>query len=492
MSDIIQSPEFYNGFGTSTVQEIQNLRKALSSGYETDVTQFQGGQALSIQSLEDTLVKLTFTEKQIKFFTQLKKSAAKATNFVEEYRINDGYGSAGGWVSDAENAEADDPALRSEIAKIKFLRNMWRVNETLNYTNTITPAMALAQQAAMMRGMRTMERSLFFGDDTINPYEINGLKYHIENNGSTDHVFDLRGTAVTESIFKQGMELIYDNYGTGSILYNSPAVQTTIDSIFGGSAAKPQFIAQQGQLNGISAGYSIKNFVTSFGTFDFEPNLFIAKETWTVAKKKNPSNPAQLIEGATSVKAPAMPVIAAATDAPTVTGSKWASTGYSPAGTYGYRVGAINQYGESMASVAATAAVAANGAITLTITETASAYATLGYRIYREAVAGSGVYKYVKTIKYTSAVQTWQDLNEDLPGTGVAFLLDMTGAGAERVMKLGELAPIHSQEYARIAPQRWGSVNYYPNFKVYSPLKLIMIKNILVGDYTGANPLIDL
>lgn len=491
MSTIIQQ-DYEFGFNTGKYSEVQNLQKALEAGTETDVTQFVGGQALSIQSLEKTLVNLTFNENHIHLYSTLKKSANKATNIIEEYRIQDGYGQAGGWVAQKENPEASDPSLRSEIARVKYLRNMWRVADVLEATQMITPAIKVAQRAAMMRSLRTLERSLFFGDSSIIENEIDGLKYHIENNSSTDHIFDLRGTAVTPSIFKQSMELIYDNYGMGSIMYTSPAVQTTVDSIWGTDAGRPQVIQQQGNLNQIYGGTPFTGYRTSFGDFDFQPNIFLAKETWTVAKKPNPSNPAQKIEGATSVQAPATPTIVAAADAPTVTGSKWASTGYSPAGTYGYRVGAINQYGESMASVAATATVAANGAITLTITETAGGYGTLGYKIYREAVAGSGVYKYVKTIKYTSPVQTWQDLNEDLPGTGIAFLLDMTGDGANRVLKLGELMPMHAVEYMKKDPTRWGVVNYYPNFKVYAPLRLIMIKNILVGDYTGANPLLDL
>lgn len=484
---------YWSGFGSSSYDELIKLQKALQSNPGiTDMANLQGGAAFAPQSLEKTLVRLSFAEEHIKLYKDLKSGAMKAMNTVEEYNINDGYGQGGGWVGEMENPEAADVGVRRKTALVKFIREMWRVSDVVEYTQQVTPAVAEQQNAAMMRLLRNLENTMFFGDSAIIPMQVDGLQKHIETNATPDHIFDLRGTDISEAVMKQAAELIFNNFGMAKKLYVSPSVQTKIDSLLT-NANNQRFIQNAGNptLNGVSLGYTADKMVTAFGTFTFEPDIFLSVETKGVPMKRHPSNQT-LIEGATSAKAPATPTVTLTPVPATVTGSKWYGSGYSPSGTYGYRVSAVNQYGESKASVAVTATVATSGAMSIAIQEAESPYQTLGYDIYREAVPGSGIYHFMKRIAYADVVTTYVDKNDDLPGTGRAFLLDNTTTGDRRVLSLGELAPIYSKEYAPIAPYRWGALNYYVNLKVYAPLRLVMFKNILVGTYSGRSELLDL
>lgn len=483
----------YAGWDAGSLQEVQELLKATTANSAgiTDVTQLYGGGALSIQSLEKTLVRLCFQENHAKLYRELKLSTMKATNTVEEYSLNDGYGQGGGWVGEMENPEAGDPGLRRRTALIKYARDIWRTSDVITYTNQLSPAVAEQQQAAMMRLIRTINTSLYFGDDTIIPTEINGLLTHVKAGATTDHIFDMRGTALGETHLKQASELIYQNMGDPKKLFLSPSVQTSLDGLYTTATNGQRFIQNAGspQLEGLSMGYSTKQMITSFGNFTFEPDIFLSKERWGVPTRRLPTAGGTIVEGATSDKAPGMPTISAALSGAAVTGSRWASTGYSPAGVaYKYRVSAINMYGMSRASTEVSATPVATNSVVLTILEAESPNITSGYRIFREAVTGSGKFYFVKDIAYTGPSQTWSDLNEDLPGTGMAFLIDNTYSGPNRVMSIGELAPIHSKEYAPIAPYRWGAINYYINLKVYAPLKIVVFKNILVGEYSQVSP----
>ncbi|MFQ3675919.1 MAG: hypothetical protein SNJ64_05195, partial [Endomicrobiia bacterium] len=351
---------YWNGWGGDSQESIQNLQKALTANSQgiTDVNQLFGGGALGIQSLEKTLVRLCFNEKHAKLYTELKLSATKATNTVEEYSLNDGYGQGGGWLAEMENPEAGDVALRRKTALIKYAREMWRVSDVLQYTNQITPAVAEQQQAAMMRLIRTVNTSLYFGKSSIIPTEIDGLLSAVETGGAPEQIFDLRGNSLGETHLKQAAELIYQNMGNPSKLFLSPAVQTNLDSLFTTATNGQRFIQNlnNSQLEGLSIGYSTKQMITSFGNFTFEPDIFLSKERWTVPMRREPTSLGSIVEGATSDKAPATPIITATLSGAPVNGSKWFETGYSPAGvSYSYRVAARNAYGFSKASLIASA-----------------------------------------------------------------------------------------------------------------------------------------
>jgi hypothetical protein len=235
---------------------------------------------------------------------------------------------------------------------------------------------------------------------------------------------------------------------------------------------------------------------TPYGDFGIESDIFINPESEGVPKIKDPSNPGTFIEGATSTKAPATPTFTLTPVASPVTGSLWAGTGSggATAGTYYYRVAAVNQYGKSTAAAAQSATVASGGSMTITITAGSGPYAPTGYIIYRgtgPSLTGTNIVKMVEVAKGTGATTTHSDKNEDLPGTSQSVLLDMTATGEMRTISLAQLAPMHKVEYAKIGPYRWGTVNFYCVPKYYTPNRYVLYKNIGVSKLVR-NQVVDL
>lgn len=480
--------EGYGQYGEGTGAEVQGLIKALEAQEGiTDIANLVDGGALQPQSLETTLAMLTFQDKHLKFYKDI--GTVKAYSTLEEYNIQDGYGSEGGFVGQMENPEEADPDFQRKYAVVKYIRTLWKTSDVLTLTRTVTSPEMKNKQAAMMRALRVCERTLFYGNTDYIPSSFDGLEKTTVDLATADHVIDMRGAALTEQVLKQAAELISVNYGTPTKMYTSPGTQTALDSLlYAGQRLNQESISAGGL---VALGHKTTEMRTSYGNFVFEPDIFLSFETETVPKKKDPSTPGTMIEGATSEKAPAMPSFAL-TAQTTVTGSKWLTGEQVPPGTYGYRVSAINKYGKSIAAAAQTQAVASVGSVTVTITTGAGAYAETAYEVYREVVAAGGDYKLLGTIAKAPGGGTtaFVDLNATLSGYAKNFLVDNTTLGEDRTMALKQLAPMHSVEYAKIAPYRWGTVNFYAVPIFYAPLRNVMFKNCLVTN-TTRNPLID-
>lgn len=486
--DGIKHNEAWEGFGSSQLGDVQALLKALEAQEGvTDVANLIDVGALQPQSLEGTLALLTFQEKHLVLWKDIPKGMAQST--LEEYSVQLGYGmSSSGWVQQMESALEADASFAREYAIMKFQRQMWKFSDIAGIVRAITPVERAQKQAAALRCMRNMNRSLYSGDSDFVSESIDGFEKTIVNNGSTNHVIDLRGTDPTQQDFREGAELIVANYGSadGANLYLSPGAQTTLDQILDNNL---RVNIGQGQAAGgkLSIGYGVNRINTSFGSLVPKVDIFLAGEYdgKTVPKIADPSNPRVLIEGATSDRAPATPSIAVTTQGATVANSQWSGAGVrQAANTYQYRVAAGNRFGMSAAVAAADAGgnVVAAGSNTIAITPAASAYPATYFEIYSEQVAGSGDFKYLGRIAASGLTPVdYVDLNEDIPGTGRMFLLDLSSIGELRTFMLSRLAPMHSKEYARIGEYRWGSVNLYGTPKYYAPLRFVMYKNMPIG-----------
>lgn len=490
--DLLNQASLFEGYGEASLQETNELVKAIQASEGiTDIAALTGGGALQVQSLETQLAMLTFQEKHIKFYKDI--GVSKAFSTLEEYSVQDGYGHEGGFVGQLENPEEADPNFRREFAVVKYIRTLWKVADVLQYAKTISDAEVLAVQSAMMRALRQTEQTLFFGDSDMIPESFDGIVKTIKSKATSQHIFDLRGANINEYQLKQGAQLIGDNYGTPTHMYVSHGVQTTIDNIL--DYSKQRINQEQVSLGSglIALGHTVTQMRSAFGTFNFVPDIFINPEAQGVPMIKDPANPGLYIEGPTSAKSPATPTFTLTVNAPIVAGSKWKATGDGGAiaGTYNYRVVAINRYGKSQAAAAQSDTVAASGSITIDITSGGGSYAPTAYEIYRETTPGSGKIYYLTTVKVSGSPTNYEDKNDDLSGTSVSLLVDNTSAGELRTMTLSQLAPMHKVEYAKIAPYRWGTVNFYVVPKWYTPLRYILFKNVGVA-VQSKNPVIDL
>lgn len=487
MLDLLNTPEAFEGYGESVTSDVQDLMKALQAQEGiTDIANLVDVGALQPQSLEMTLVKLTFGDQHLTLWKDIPKGVATST--LEEYSVLTGYGQEGGFVGQMESPLEGDPTAERKFAQVKFARDMWKISHVSGLVNTIKDAEVFAKEAALLRLLRRMNTSLYSGNQLMIPEQIDGFETTIENNGSADHVIDLRGVAPSQQTFRQIAELIQSNYGSvnGTNVYTSPGGMTTIDSILGldGSSTSTQRYVQGqvGSDGGISIGSGVKAIHTSFGTMRPKVDNFLASEY----DSRGVPRSGLTTEGATSQRSPNAPSFALAIVAATVPGSLW-GTGVRPADgvlDYSYRVASGNRFGLSIAAAAKQVDnVAAGGSITVTITpDMNSTYPATFYEVYGEQVAGSGDFKFIKRVAATGATPVvFTDLNTDIPGTTKMFVLDMTSVGEQRSFMLKQLAPVHSKEYATIGEFRWGTINIYPAALYYAPLKFALIKNVPIG-----------
>lgn len=490
----------YAGYGAGNDNDIQVLLKALEAQQGvTDISTLVGVGALQPQSLEGTLALLTHSEKHITLYKDVPKGTAYST--LEEYSVQTGHGQEGGWVGQMESPLEGDPTAKRKYAETKFLRDMWKISAVSGIVTTITNTEIWAKQEASLRLLRRLNATLYSGDSTLVSESIDGFEKIIRNNGSTDHVKDLRGLAPSQQDFRELAELITANFGNvaGAGLYCSPGGMTTIDSILEagqglGTNGAQRFVQGTVTNGGIEIGSGVTGINTSFGKIIPKVDLFIAGEYdgRTVPKKPNPSNPEALIEGSTSVRAPLTPTFALVVNAPTIAGSKWGS-GVRPGSgseTYEFRVAAGNRFGLSAAAAAqAAGAISALGSISVNITpDTNSVYPATYFEVYSEQVDGSGVHYYVGRVAASgSSTVTYTDLNADIPGTTKMFLLDLTSVGELRTFMLKRLAPLHAKEYATVGEFRWGTVNMYVAPTFYAPLRFAMLNNVSVGVQSKSN-----
>lgn len=483
-------PEAWNGVGSAGSGDIASLQKALEAQQGiTDIANLQSVGALQPQSLEGTLALLTHSEKHLTLWRDIPKGNAFST--LEEYSVQTGYGSgASGWVDQLESPLEGDPTAKRKFAEVKFLRQMWKVSDISGIVTTIKDSETWAKQAATMRLLRELNKTLYSGDSAMISQQIDGFETAIRGNGSTDHIKDLRGGFPVENDFRELAELITSNFGVinNTALYCSPGGQTTIDQILGnvGSGVQRFIQGTVGPDGGISIGSGVRDIHTSFGTIKPKVDIFIAGEYESrgVPKAASAANPEIVVEGKTSTRSPDTPTHSTSPIGATAPGTKWATTGVRSAGLYKYRVAAGNKFGLSIASpVGAGATVVLNGAIDITITPNPnSIYPATFYEIYSEQETGDGKFLFVDRIADGGTATTvFRDLNIKIPGTTKMFLLDLTSSGEMRTFMLARLASLHSKQYATIGEFKWGVINFFAATKFYAPLRFAMLENVKIG-----------
>lgn len=478
----------WSGAGTSRNEELSVLLKALEANPGvTDSAGLTDVSALQPQSLDSTLKLLTFQEKHLSLWKAIPKGIAYST--VEEYSVQDGYGSGSSFVGEMETPEESDPSASREFSQVKFQRDMWKISDVAGVVRAITNTEVWAKQASTLRLLRKINTTLYTGDSSIIGEEIDGFEKAITSNGSPDHVKDLRGNAPSENDFRELTELITSNYGDpeGAKLFCSPGGMTTLDQVLFNSGSGSQRYMQGvvGQNGQISIGSSVSEIRTRFGTVIPTNDIFLANEYESRSVPKIKVNKV-LVEGKTSVRSPDSPSFAL-TNAGATANSQWVATGTRPASgteTYGYRVAAGNRFGLSKAAALKVApTLVAGEAIAVTITPGPnSIFPATYFEIYSEKADGDGKLRFIERVAASvNPTTVYNDLNAFIPGTTRMFLLDLSGTGEAQTFSYKMLAPLHSVQYARIGAYKWGTVAMYGTAQHIAPLRYTMLKNVDVG-----------
>jgi len=460
-----------DGFGVSSQEDVAQLNKALSAGYATDPAgQSQGG-ALRVEALDATLKIVSFMMRNIVMYNDIPKS--KASNTVEEYNLLSKYGGKGGFfINEGGLPRTEDSQYQRKVQFVKF---MGSTREITHPMLLVKPAhgnvVALETKNGTMWMLQRLEDSLFNGNANIIAQSFNGLKQQLlegyadpntagdgRPDVSSEHVMDLRGAHLSESVFEEISRVLLDNYMYPTHCYLPHSAHTDFNKVF---FSKGRYGIPVGADH--TVGFVAEKIRTGGGIVQLRPDVFLRVNVTAPAAADNPAAP-------TSPAAVGVAVGAIST-----------SRGFAAAefGSYLYEVTAISRNGESAATAGSATAVVTTGSEEVTLTITRGAVSgndlTQGYRIYRTRLGDAAAVKYLMREVVSSGASTVVlDGNEDLPGYGTAYM----GQLDESVLTLRELSPMLKFPLATVASSiRWMQLIYNTPI-VFRPRGWVVIKNI--------------
>jgi hypothetical protein len=461
--------------GVADASVIDELQKALTAGYGTDVSQLTGGSALRIQSLDKTMKSTIQENEHFVLFNALAKSGAGAT--VDEWTERTDVGSFPGGSTNSETGVISQAQgnYKRRVGLVKYLMTQAQVSLVATLGNNIEAAKAVEAQAAALRLLTDAEYLSFEGDSTVVPTEFDGIAaqmYAGVADGSVDggNVINVDGSSLASiNAVNQAAAQIssYGNWGRASDLFFSQQVQADFDN-----GLDPAFRVALNNVGdgGLKLGAPVVGIRTSHGNIKTNNDTFIFDEP-----RQMPFDvlfPA-VATALTSLK-PASVTAAATTG---TTANKFTAA---RAGNYYYLVAGVSAAGQSDGRVTTQTAVAAGQKVTLTITASAGAQET-GYAIYRGRLNGTNApsdMRLIKRVAKAGATTTFVDENLDIPGTSKGYMLPM-GPGADAISWRQLLPMMEFQLYPTNAPVLPWAQLLFGYLRMTKRRRVVVFKNIL-------------
>ncbi|MCZ6868096.1 MAG: hypothetical protein O7G84_01170 [Gammaproteobacteria bacterium] len=449
----------YSGYGSSSTNEIAELRKALVAGNDVNDPGVAPGVGfpLRVESLEATMKNLTYEMDEIKLFKTIPK--IPATNTVEEFNRLLAYGQGGstrfnlGFMGEGDLPEEEDSTYERVTMLIKYLGVTGRVTHVANTIRAATGnVIALETMNKTMDLLKNNENALFFGDSTLIPEQFDGLQKLITD-GAPDNVIDLRGAPLSENALNDMLLRIRQNFGTATDAYFATGAFADL--------AKQVYDRQRFAYSPAPGvlGATVTAFQGQHGRINLHDHVFI---------QEGPASPATGL-GKTD-KRPNVPSITVAPAAAANAASQFIAA---DDGTYIYQVVAGNRFGLSAPVDSAGVAVVAGEQVTFTIQD--NGQSPTYYEIYRSTIGGAAsTARLMVRVARTGATQVITDNNDDIPGTSIGFVLMQN----QRSFSWAQLLPMTRIPLAAIDTSiRWAQV-LYGGVKMYTPAKNIVVKNV--------------
>lgn len=476
------------GHGNSTAAELAELTKAMYAGditgRDTDGLSTTG-EALKVESLENTLKVLTTSEKDIVLWKKVPK--LPAYNTVEEYNQLESYGADDySFNNEGELPEESDSNHIRQSQLVKYMGTTRQVTHPMMLVKTnIGNAVQQQIQHGTQKILRDVNRQLTIADSAMTSQQFNGYYAQQRNAFATekawydsDVVIDLKGKNLREADVENGSLAVLENNGDASLLMGPPKVVSNfVKSFYSSKLIAPN----SNQVTAGVMGQAVTSVVTEFGTIDLGYDKFMK----SAAAKT-------LASSASSTKAPNAPTVgathkAAVTDPNNEFGSAFA-------GDYRYAVSAVNRYGES-ALTEITAAPGDNVKLSISATEAADlefvdgggAVAATHYQIYKSVkdVTGTAAqtqfYPVFKVSKAQlangyngAAAGKVRDLNYFIANTDSAFMIDPSS----EVWSFKQLAPLMKMDLAQLGPAIRFMILLYGTPILYAPKKMVRFINV--------------
>lgn len=452
-----------NGFGTASMAQMQELQKALSAGYASDPALMTGGSALRVESLEESLKILTYTDRHIRFWRDVPKTPAYST--VEEYNQQESYGddNFGAFLREGELALANDSVYRRRTALVKFIGT---TREVTHPATLIHPAhgdlIAKENESGILWLMRQIEVALFHGNSNLAALGGEGEQWDgLDSLIAADMFVDLEGAPPQEGDFEEVSNLLALNYAypTDCYLGYTP-LSDLVKTMY------PRHRINLPPPTDGQIGQAINSIVTQAGVLRLNATRFLERPPVAPTAARGP---------ATHVPtAPAS--ITATTNAGSGVGEFDKSQGTATA-QYAYVVTAANRFGESAPAAAAVLGGALTGAqaaagweVRLSITNNAAVttppeyfnvYRTVALAATATAPTNMSAYSLILQIPAESQASggvtpvvagTIADINRVMPFTEQLYIGELDQA----VLTFRQLAPLMKLDLAVLAPAyRW-------------------------------------
>ncbi len=459
----------FDGFLYTDVDE---FRKALTSGYGTDAASYTQGRALQFESLEPSLI-ATIQErgKHFPLFDKLEKG--NATSVVDQYTTKDAIGGFPGGATNTETGTISEQTgtYARKTRNVKYLMTMRTVSAVQRATDAQVEAMAIENEDAILELLSTAEWLFFNGDSSIVATEFDGIEKELTDNATSDHILDLRGQSVTaeaaEIVDSAAFVASFENFGSITDAWTSKLVGADFDK----KLDPAHRVAIDGKAQSIQLGTPVRGITTADGDIALNRDVFIQEGQMPFVGRggKYATNAAS---GNT-----AAPQSAAGVAAVNASSQFVAAT----AGLYYYAVEGVNRLGRSTLVKSAQVAVAAGESVTLTITESVAGTET-GYVIHRCTKNGSNgntdFREMCRVAKTGGGTTVYVDHNQNIPGTSKIYLLNME-RGA-RAINLRRLLPLTRFNLfpTNTATYPWAQLLFL-YLRVAKPKQHRIVKNVL-------------
>lgn len=400
---------------------LDELQKALTAGYGSDVSTLTGGAALRVQSLDKTMQATIQENKHFRLFNELAKTGAGAT--VDEWTEQSGVGGFLGGSTNTETGIINEStgSYARRVGLVKYLMTKRQVSLVSTLGQNLASSEAIEQQAGAKQLLTDAEFLCFDGDSAVVPTEFDGVYAQMVAGvaaGQVDsgNILDAAGSSLASiNLVNAAAAQVSrrDNFGTPTHLFMSQLVQADFDT-----GLDPAFRVSLNNVpnGGVSLGSPVVGIRTSWGDVKTIPDVFINDGDQAVPFQV--TYPA-LATANTAMK-PTLALVAASDVA-----SKFV-TGQS--GNYYYMVTGLNANGQSDGVVSAQTAVAVGDKVTLTITRSAGAQES-GYAIYRSRKNGTNAatdLRLIGRVPVGGATTVFIDYNRDIPGTTKAYILNLS------------------------------------------------------------------
>ena len=473
------------GFGASTYMEVQQLQKALAAGYDVNPATMTGGAALRVQSLEESLKIVTYTDRHIVFWRDVPKSPAYST--VEEFNTQDSYGDNfyGAFYREGELPLSNDSVYRRQTALVKF---MGVTKEVTHPATLIHPAhgnlIAKENESGILWLLRQVEKSMFYGDSSLAFGGAEGEQWDgLRNLIAPDMLIDLEGAPIQEADFEEASNLLALNFAYPTDCYLGYNSLSDLIKIMYPRHRVSLPAPRDGRI-----GQAVNSITTQGGDLALNATRFIERRPVAGAAARGPATHVPTAPASVGVS-----IVPAAT-----TGEFDKSQGVLDA-KYAYIVTAANRFGESAPTAAVLSAsmlasvAETGGAISLLITNSGSvAIPPEFYNIYRTVAQPDSTtvaptdpteYNLIQQVPAESQASggvtpatagTLLDLNWNMPFTEELFIGELD----PQVITFRQLAPLMKLDLAVLAPAfRW-MILLYGVLILFANRKWMRIRNV--------------